>query len=52
VFRHVHCSTAQAHHHLDILADYPDLEPDDQRAAHAYDARLSRSKRFEPLPAA
>lgn len=36
----------------EILADYPDLEPDDLRAALAYAARLSRVKRFEPLPAA
>ena len=36
----------------DILADYPDLEPDDIRAAHAYAARLARVKRFAPLPAA
>ena len=36
----------------DILADYPDLEPDDIRAVHAYAARLARIKRFEPLPAA
>lgn len=36
----------------DILADYPDLEPDDFKAAHAYAARLTRIKRFEPLPAA
>jgi uncharacterized protein (DUF433 family) len=36
----------------EILADYPDLEPEDLRAAHAYAARLSRVKRFEPLPAA
>ena len=35
-----------------ILADYPDLEPDDIRAAHAYAARLTRVKRFEPLPSA
>ncbi len=35
----------------EILADYPDLEPDDLKAAHAYAARLSRIKRFEPLPA-
>lgn len=35
----------------DILADYPDLESDDIKAAHAYAARLSRIKRFEPLPA-
>jgi len=36
----------------EILADYPDLEPDDLRAAHAYAARLARIKRFETLPAA
>ncbi len=36
----------------DILADYPDLEPEDIKAAHAYAARLSRIKRVEPLPAA
>ncbi|WP_035601098.1 DUF433 domain-containing protein [Haloferula sp. BvORR071] len=36
----------------EILTDYPDLESDDLRAAHAYAARLSRVKRFEPLPAA
>jgi uncharacterized protein (DUF433 family) len=36
----------------DILADYPDLEPDDIKAVHAYAARLARIKRFEPLPAA
>ena len=34
----------------EILADYPDLEPGDIKAAHAYAARLSRIKRFEPLP--
>ena len=34
-----------------ILADYPDLEPDDLRAACAYGARLSRVKRMEPLTA-
>ena len=34
-----------------ILADYPDLEAEDLKAAHAYAARLSRIKRFEPLPA-
>lgn len=36
----------------EILADYPDLEAADLRAAHAYAARLTRIKRFEPLPAA
>jgi uncharacterized protein (DUF433 family) len=34
----------------DILNDYPDLELDDLRTAHAYAARLTRIKRFEPLP--
>lgn len=34
-----------------ILADYPDLEPEDLRAALAYAARLSRVKRVEPLAA-
>ena len=32
-----------------ILADYPDLEADDLRAAFAYGARLSRVKRVEPV---
>jgi len=36
----------------EILVDYPDLEPDDLKAVHAYAARLARIKRFEPLPAA
>ena len=34
-----------------ILADYPDLEADDLRAACAFGARLSRIKRVEPLTA-
>lgn len=34
-----------------ILADYPDLERDDLRAAIAYGARLSRIKSIEPLAA-
>jgi uncharacterized protein (DUF433 family) len=34
-----------------ILADYPDLEADDLRAACAYGARLSRVKRIEPVAA-
>jgi uncharacterized protein (DUF433 family) len=34
-----------------ILADYPDLEPDDLRAACAYGARLSRVKSIEPVGA-
>ncbi|MHB9134175.1 MAG: DUF433 domain-containing protein [Armatimonadota bacterium] len=34
-----------------ILADYPDLEPDDLRAVFAYATRLSQVKRIE-LPAA
>lgn len=32
-----------------VLADYPDLEADDLRAAFAYGARLSRVKRVEPV---
>jgi len=36
----------------EILADYPDLDRDDLRAAHAYAAKLSRVKRFVSLPAA
>ena len=35
----------------EILADYPDLEADDLRAACAYGARLSRVQRVEPLAA-
>ena len=34
-----------------ILADYPDLETDDLRAACAYGARLTRINRVEPLAA-
>jgi uncharacterized protein (DUF433 family) len=34
-----------------VLADYPDLEADDLRAAFAFGARLSRIKRIEPLAA-
>lgn len=34
-----------------ILADYPDLEADDLRAACAYGARLTRINRVEPLAA-
>jgi uncharacterized protein (DUF433 family) len=34
-----------------ILADYPDLEADDLKAACAYGARLSQVKRIKPLPA-
>ena len=34
-----------------VLADYPDLEPDDLRAAFAYAARLSRVKSIEPVAA-
>lgn len=32
-----------------ILADYPDLEVDDLRAACAYGARLTRVNRVEPV---
>jgi uncharacterized protein (DUF433 family) len=34
-----------------ILADYPDLEADDLRAACAYGARLTRINRVEPVTA-
>lgn len=34
-----------------ILADHPDLEADDLRAAIAYTARLSRIKSIEPVMA-
>ena len=34
-----------------ILADYPDLEADDLRAACAYGARLSRVNRVETIAA-
>ena len=34
-----------------ILADYPDLEAADLRAAIAYGARLSRIKSIEPVAA-
>lgn len=34
-----------------ILADYPDLEPADLRAACAYAAHLSRVKSIEPIAA-
>ena len=34
-----------------LLSDYPELEPDDIRAAFAFAARMSRVKRFEPLAA-
>jgi uncharacterized protein (DUF433 family) len=34
-----------------ILADYPDLEANDLKAACAYGARLSQVKRIEPLAA-
>ncbi|OQW97419.1 MAG: hypothetical protein BWK77_01685 [Verrucomicrobia bacterium A1] len=33
----------------EILADYPDLEADDLRAACAYGAHLSRVQRIEPV---
>ena len=32
-----------------ILADYPDLEADDLRAACAYGAQLSRVQRMDPV---
>ena len=34
-----------------ILADYPDWEADDLKAACAYGARLSQVKRVDPLAA-
>jgi len=34
-----------------LLADYPDLEPDDFRAACLYAARLSQVHRITPLAA-
>jgi uncharacterized protein (DUF433 family) len=34
-----------------ILADYPDLEAEDLKAACAYGARLTQIKRIEPLAA-
>ena len=34
-----------------FLADYPDLEPDDLKASFAYEARMSRVKRLEPVAA-
>ena len=34
-----------------VLADYPDLETNDLRAAFAYAARLSRVKRMDTLAA-
>ena len=34
-----------------ILADYPDLESDDLRAACAWGARLSQIQRVEPIAA-
>jgi uncharacterized protein (DUF433 family) len=34
-----------------ILADYPDVEADDLRAACAYGARLTRINRVEPVTA-
>jgi uncharacterized protein (DUF433 family) len=33
----------------EILADYPDLEYDDLRAAMAYGARLARTRRLQPV---
>ena len=34
-----------------MLADFPDLEADDLRAACAYGARLSQVKRMDPVTA-
>ncbi|WP_420456380.1 DUF433 domain-containing protein [Rubrivirga sp.] len=33
----------------DVLADYPDLEPDDIRAALAYAAEITRTQRALPI---
>ena len=33
----------------EFLKDYSDLEEDDIRSAFAFGARMSRSKRFEPI---
>ncbi|HEY7428162.1 MAG TPA: DUF433 domain-containing protein [Gemmataceae bacterium] len=35
----------------EILAEYPDLEPDDLRACQAYAADLIASERAYPIPA-
>lgn len=35
--------------HEEILADYPDLEREDLRAAIAWAARLAQMKRVEPV---
>jgi uncharacterized protein (DUF433 family) len=35
----------------EILADYPDLERDDIRAALAFAARLARTQRIDPVVA-
>jgi uncharacterized protein (DUF433 family) len=34
-----------------FLQEYPDLQEDDLKAALAYAAKMSRTKRFEPLTA-
>jgi len=36
----------------EILADYPDLEPEDLKAVQAYAARVTKLKGIAPLPAA
>lgn len=36
----------------ELLEDYPDLEPEDFKAAQAYAARLAKIKAFAPLSAA
>ena len=35
--------------HEEILGDYEDLEPDDLRAVLAFAARLSQTKRLQPI---
>jgi uncharacterized protein (DUF433 family) len=36
--------------HEQILANYPQLKPDDIRAAHAYAAEVVRDQRVDSLP--
>jgi uncharacterized protein (DUF433 family) len=36
----------------DLLADYPDLEPDDIQACLAYAAELVAAERVDPVPVA
>jgi len=36
--------------HEQVLANYPQLKPDDIRAAHAYAAEVMKDQRAYPLP--